>query len=123
MSAAHSESVAPVSKDALRASASASVPASAASPSSAAASSSPSLLSSPVDELAVVKQRITQVEGDIDRVEKQLAAAIEKRDRFEDDEKKWQRYDNDVQRLAKEKEQLRDELKRKELAVERLGQC
>ncbi len=123
MSAANPESVA-VSKDALRASASASVAASAASPAAAAASSS-----SPIDELAAVKQRITQVEGDIDRVEKQLAAAIEKRDRFEDDEKKWQRYDNDVQRLAeqlrakealllKKEEQLRDELKRKELALE-----
>lgn len=85
------------------------------------------------DELAAVKQRITDVEGSIVRVENQLAAAIEKRDRFEDDEKKWERYDGDVQRLAKkeeqlrelllkEKEQLRDELKRKELALEREGE-
>ena len=80
-----------------------------------------------------MKQRITDVEDEIARVEKQLIAAIQKRDRFEnDDEKKWERYDADVQRLAKEKEQLRtekeqlrDELKRKELAHEHTnaGQC
>ncbi len=130
MSAANPQSVAARSKDALRASASASVAASAASPATAVSSSlSPS---SAVDELAAVKQRITQVEGDIDRVEKQLAAAIEKRDRFDDDETKWQRCDHDVQRLAKEKEQLRskealllkekqqlrDELNRKERVLQ-----
>ncbi len=129
MSVAIPESVAAVSKDALRANAFASVSASVASPAAAASSSSP------IDELATVKQRITQVEGDIGRVEKQLAAAIEKRDRFEDDEKKWERYNSDVQRLAKEKEQLRellkeqlrDELKRKEMALVQAstttGQC
>ncbi len=87
-------------------------------------------------ELAAVKRCILDVDGDIARAEKQLAAAIEKRDRFEGDEKKWERYDGDVQRLAKEKvqlrdekalllkkeEQLRDELKRKELVLERIGE-
>jgi len=135
MSAAPQASVAGAGKDALRASAAASVAPTAASPAPAAASSSPAPPPT-ADELAAVKQRITAVEGDIARVEKQLAAAIEKRDRFEDDEKKWERYDGDVQRLCKEKEQLRDEkalllkkeeqlrdeFKRKENALEREGE-
>ncbi len=131
MSAANPESVTAANRDALRASASASVAPSAALPATtAAAASSSAALPSVDDELAAVKQRILLVDGDIARVEKQLTAAVEKRDRFEGDEKKWERYDGDVQRLSKEKqqlrdekalllEQLRDELKRKEQA----GQC
>jgi hypothetical protein len=136
MNAAQPESVVAASRDALRASASASVAASDPSPAAAAgppaSSSSLSAHQPPVrviDELATVKQRITDVEGDIARVEKQLADAIEKRDRFEDDQQRCDRYDGDVKRLAKkeeqlreEKAQLRDELKRKELALEHAGE-
>jgi hypothetical protein len=81
-------------------------------------------------ELAAVKQRILDVEGDIARVEKQLTAAIEKRDRFEGDEKKWERCDDEVKQLRelllKKEDRLRDELKRKEVALGQpstTGQC
>src|SRR4051812_39561156 len=115
MSAAlNPESVAAVSSDALLASASASVAPSTALPATAASFSAAPRLE---HELAAVKQRINDVEGDIARVEKQLTAAIEKRDRFEGDEKKWERYDDEVQQLRtkealllKKEEQLRDEL-------------
>ena len=124
MSAAKPESSTVASRDAAHASASTS--ASSATSLPAAAASSAALLLE--HELAAVKQRILDVEGDIAKVEKQLAAAIEKRDRFEDDEKKWERHDGDVQRLRTKEEQLRtkeeqlrDELKRKELAQDREG--
>ncbi len=107
MSAANPESVTAASRDAFHDSASASVAPSAALPATAA-SSSPAALPSVDDELAAVKRRILDVEGDIARAEKQLTAAVEKRDRFEGDEKKWERCDSDVQRLSKEKEQLRE---------------
>jgi septal ring factor EnvC (AmiA/AmiB activator) len=108
------ESVARASKDALPrgSDAAAHSLAAAASAAAAAAVASPSSLSAqqPVhDELAVISQRITGVESDIARVEKLLAAAIEKRDSFEDDEKKWERHDRDVARLTKKEEQLRED--------------
>lgn len=80
-------------------------------------------------ELAVVKQRIPEVEGQITQVAKQVEAAVSKRDSVADDEPKWTRFDADVQRLGRkeeqlryEKQQLRDELARKELAMGRAGE-
>ena len=128
MSAANAESNTQASsRDAACASASTSASSATSFPAAAASSSSAALCLE--HELAAVKQRILDVEGDIAKVEQQLTAAMEKRDRFEDDEKKWERHDGDVQRLAKEKEQLRtekeqlrEELKRKELAQDRAGE-
>lgn len=122
MSAAKPESVAAMSKDALRASASASVAAHAASPVTAAASSSSSPFPSLEHELAAVKQQIAALEPKIDATEK-------RRDARSEDDPLWIRADDELKQLRakealllKKEEQLRDEFKRKELALDRAGE-
>jgi predicted nucleic acid-binding Zn-ribbon protein len=126
MSAANPESVAAGSKDALRASASASVAADAASPASAASSSSPPLRSLE-HELATVKQQLAALQPKIDAVEK-------RRDARSEDDPLWIRADDELKQLRtkealllKKEEQVRDELKRKEMACVQqpstTGQC
>jgi len=142
---AHLESVAAASRDAHppdSATVAHSAAAAAAAPGLAATACSvaptavhPNVL--PAHELAAVKQRIAEMEQEIAQVVKQLDAAASKRDSVADDDPKWARFDADVQRLGrkedrlrdekalllKKEEQLRDELKRKELALERERQC
>ena len=138
------ESVAAASKDAHPrdsatvahfAAAAAAAPGLAATACSVAPTILPDVL--PAHELAAVKQRIAEMEQEIAQVVKQLDAAASKRDSVADDDPKWARFDADVQRLGrkedrlrdekalllKKEEQLRDELKRKELALERERQC
>ncbi len=110
-----------MSKDALRASASASVAASAASPATAAASSSP-LLPSVEQELAAVKQQLAAMQPKIDATEKRRDQLRDKGDpdwKVDSEELKQLRTKEAL--LLKKEEQLRDELKRKELALEHIN--
>jgi predicted nucleic acid-binding Zn-ribbon protein len=109
MSALHSESVAPANRDALRASASASVASSTAWPAAAASSSPAAALLSLDHELAAVKQRIEDNEIEIASVATQVTVAVSKRDACEVDDPRRLDFVANVQRLSKEKEQLRDE--------------
>jgi len=110
MSATHPESLTVGSRDAPHGSASV---AAAAAAHSAAASSSPAAAAAdaalPPNELAAVKQRIAEVEAKIDAVEK-------KRDVHPEGSLLWLRYDDELKQLRTKEEQLRDELKRKEVA-------
>lgn len=60
-------------------------------------------------QLADVSSKITAVEQQINDVAAQVDAAVQKRDKFETDSQNWSNLDRNVQRLRKEKEQLRDE--------------
>ncbi len=118
MRAANRESVAAVSKDALRASASASVAASAASPATAAAasSSSPPPLPSLEHELAAVKQQLAALQPKID-------AAEQRRDQLRDKgDPDWRLDNEELKQLRDEKALLLKEKERKE-AVLQYGTC
>jgi len=139
MSAAPPASVAGAAKDALRASASASVAPTAASPAAAASSSSslPAPLPTAEHELAAVKQLISDVADSIAGVEAEIAAAKQARDASPAGSEQRQELSAELQRLGrkedrlreekalllKKEEQLRDELKRKELELQQEGQC
>ena len=136
MSAANPESVTAANRDALRASASASVAPFAALPATAAASSSSSALPSIEHELATVKRRIAHVEGEITAVETEIVDAKTVRDACTVGSELRQEHTAELQRLGRKEERLRDEkalllkkeerlhdeLKRKELALEREGE-
>ena len=102
MSATNPESVIAANKDALRASASASVAPSAVLPATAA--SSPAAFPSFEQELAAVKRRISDVEKEIDEVKENRKACAPGDDL-------WKEYTSELK-------QLRDELKRKESLLE-----
>lgn len=121
MSASPPASVAAASRDALCASASTSVaPITASSATAATPSAAPR-----VDDLAAVKQRIAHVAGEITVVEKEIAEAKTLRDACPVGSELRQEHTAELQRLGRkedrlreEKSQLRDELKRKELALD-----
>ena len=108
MSAAPLVSVAVAGHDTLRASASASVAPIAASPAAAAAAAASSLPTAE-HELAAVKRRIEDSESEIASVAAQVAVAVSKRDACKVDDPRRLDFAADIQRLSKEKEQLRDE--------------
>jgi hypothetical protein len=117
MSAANPESVAAVSKDALRASVPASVAANAASPAAAAAAVSSSSPLSLEHELATVKQQLAALQPKIDAAEQRRDELRGKGDpdwKLDNDELKQLRTKEAL--LLKKEEQVRDELKRKEMA-------
>ena len=136
MSAAPRASVAGAAKDALRASASASVAPTTASPAAAASSSSSALLAPQTTELAAVKQLISDVADSIGGVEAEITAAKQARDASPAGSEQRQELSAELQRLGrkedrlreekalllKKEEQLRDELKRKELELQQEGQ-
>lgn len=116
MSTASSASVAALSKDALRGSASASVASSAGLPALAASSSSSlPLLSTLERELASVKQQLADVLEEIKEAKDNRKACVPGDDL-------WKEYTSELKQLRTKEEQLRDELKRKEVALERAGE-
>ena len=125
----HIESVAVASKDAhprgsdavahSAAAAAAAAGSAAAAALVAAASSLPD--ASLAQELAAVKQRIADVETEIEEAKENRKARVPGDDL-------WKEYSSEIKQLRdekalllKEKEQLRDELKRKELALEHIN--